>query len=46
MKSTTQILYNKGKFDNYDNEDEAQKDYLFIERRRPNSEELNDDVIQ
>ena len=52
VKKSTQILYDKGLFDIYDNADEVLKDYLFIdgakERPRPNIEELNDgdNVIQ
>ena len=36
VKTTIQILYDKGLFDNYNNADEALKDYQLIERRRPN----------
>ena len=36
VKTTIQILYDKGLFDNYNNADEALKDYQPIERRRPN----------
>ena len=45
-KTTTQILYDKRIIDNYDNADEVLKEYLFVERRRPDLEEVNDDVIQ
>ena len=49
MKTTTQILYDKGLFDNYDNADEVLKNYLPIkvnERRRPDLEELKDDFTK
>ena len=36
VKTTIQILYDKGLFDSYNNADEALKDYQLIERRRPN----------
>ena len=39
VKTTTKKLYDKGSFDNYDNTDEVLKDFLFVERRRPDSEE-------
>ena len=42
VKSTIQILYDKGLFDNYDNVDEVLKDFLFVESRRPDLEEVND----
>ena len=40
-----QILYDKGFFDIYDNADEVLKDFLSLERRRPNLDEVND-IIQ
>ena len=47
VKTTIQILYDKGLFDKYDDADELLVDYLLIERRRLNSEEQkNDGVIQ
>ena len=44
VKSTMQLLYDKGLFDNFQNADEVLKDYLFTTRRRPDLEEVNDDV--
>ena len=38
VKTTIQILYDKGLFDNYDNADEVIKDFLFT-RRPPDLEE-------
>ena len=47
VKTTIQLLYNKGLFDNYDNVDELKKKILRTETRRPILEKLNDDhVIQ
>ena len=46
VKTTIQIFYDRGLFDNYDNADEVTNDYLLIddnERRRPDLEELKDD---
>ena len=45
MKTTIQILYDKGLFDNYANADKVLEVFLFVFRRRPNLEEVND-VIQ
>ena len=45
-KSTMQKLCDQGIFDGYDNADEKTKSFLLIERRRPDSEELKDDVVQ
>ena len=42
MKTTIQILYDNGLFDNYDNADDFLKDFLFVERRRPDLEEIFD----
>jgi len=39
-KTTIQILYDNGFFDNYDNANEVMKDYLLVERRRPDLEEF------
>jgi len=44
VKTTIQILYDKGLFDNFQNADEVLKDFLFTTRRRPDLEEVNDDV--
>ena len=40
VKTTIQILYHKGLFDNYSNVDEVLKNVLFT-RRRPDSEKVN-----
>ena len=46
VKTTIQILYNKGLFDKYNNADEILKDFLFVERRRPDLEKVNESEIQ
>ena len=46
VKTTIQILYDKGLFDNYANADEVLKDFLFVTRRRGDLEKVIDDVIQ
>ena len=43
VKPSMKIIYDKGLFDNYDNADEKIKVFLFVQRRRPYLEELNDD---
>ena len=46
VKTTIQILYDKGLFDNYANADKVLEDFLFTTRRRSDlSEEVND-VVQ
>ena len=46
VKTTIQILYDKGLFDNYANADNVLEDFLFTTRRRGDlSEEVND-VVQ
>ena len=43
VKTTIQILYDRGLFDNFQNAEEVLKDFLFITRRRPDqnvSEEI------
>ena len=46
VKTTIQILYDKGLFDNYANADKVLEDFLFTTRRRGDlSEEVND-VVQ
>ena len=45
MKTTIQLLYDKGVFDNYIKVDVVLKDFSFT-RRRPDLEKVNDDVIQ
>ena len=45
VKTTFQILYDKGLFDSFPNEETALKDFLFDARRRADLEEVND-IIQ
>ena len=45
MKTTIQIVYDRGWFDNFQNADKVLKDFLFTTRRRPDlSEQVNDDI--
>jgi len=45
VKTTIQILYDKGLFDNYANADKVLEDFLFVTRRRGDlSEQVNDDI--
>ena len=45
VKTTKQLLYDKGLFDNYANADKVLEDFLFTTRRREDlSEQVNDDV--
>ena len=44
VKTTIQILYDKGLFDNYGNADKVLEDFLFTTRRRGDLEEVNDDI--
>ena len=45
VKTTIQILYDKGLFDNYANADKVLEDFVFTTRRREDlSEQVNDDV--
>ena len=46
MKTTLQILYDKGLLDNFPNADKVLKDFLFVTRRRPDLKKVNDDVTQ
>ena len=46
VKTTIQILYDKGLFDNYDNADKVLEDFLFVTRRRGDLEKVNDTNIQ
>ena len=39
VKTTIQILFDKGLFDNYTNAEEVLKDFLFTTRRRPDLED-------
>ena len=41
VKTTIQILYDKGLFDNYQNADKVLEDFLFTIRRRPDLSEEN-----
>ena len=45
VKTTMQILYDYGLFDSFPNADKVLKDFLFVTRRRPNLDVVND-VIQ
>ena len=45
VKTTIQILYDRGLFDNFQNAEEVLKDFLFTTRRRRDLEKVND-VIQ
>ena len=42
VKTTIQILYDKGLFDNYANADKVLEDFLFTTRRRGDLNEVND----
>ena len=42
VKTTIQILYDKGLFDNFQNADNVLEDFLFTTRRRGNLSEVND----
>ena len=45
VKTTIQILYDKGLFDNYGNADKVLEDFSFTTRRREDlSEQVNDNV--
>ena len=45
VKTTIQLLYDKGLFDNYANADKVLEDFLFTTRRREDlSEQVKDDV--
>ena len=45
VKTTIQILYDKGLFDDYDNADKVLEDFLFTTRRRGDlSEQVNNDI--
>ena len=43
VKTTIQILYDKGLFDNFQNADKILEEFLFTTRRRPDLEKVNDD---
>ena len=46
VKTTIQILYDKGLFDNYANADKILEDFLFTTRRRGDLSQQVNDVIQ
>ena len=46
VKTTIQILYDKGLFDNYANADKVLEDFLFTPRRRGDLSEQVNDVVQ
>ena len=46
VKTTIQILYDKSLFDNFQNADKLLEDFLFVTRRRGDSEKINDTNIQ
>ena len=46
VKTTIQILYYKGLFDNFQNADEVLEDFLFTTRRRSDLSEQVSDVLQ
>ena len=46
VKTTIQILYDKGLFDNYANADKVLEDFLFTTRRRGDLDKVNDSDVQ
>ena len=46
VKTTIQILYDKGLFDNFQNSDKVLEDFLFTTRRREDLSEQVNDVVQ
>ena len=44
VKTTIQIINDKRLFDNFQNAEEVFKGFLFTTRRRPDLEQVNDDV--
>ena len=46
VKTTIQILYDRGLFDNFQNAEEALKDFLFVTRRRLDLEKVNENDAQ
>ena len=46
VKTTTQIFYDKGLFDNYANADKVLEDFLFTSKRRGDLSEQVNDVVQ
>ena len=46
VKTSIQILYDKGLFLSFPNADKVSKDFLFVTKRRLDLEKVNDVVIQ
>ena len=46
VKTTIQILYDRGLFDNVANAENVLEHFLFVTRRRVDLENVNDDVVQ
>ena len=46
VKTTIQILYDRGLFDNFQNAEEVLKDFLFVTRRRGDLEKINENNTQ
>ena len=46
VKTTIQIVYDRGLFDNFQNAEEVLKDFLFVTRRRGDLEKIYDTNIQ
>ena len=46
VKTTNQILYDKGLFDSFPDADNILKEFLFVKRRRSDLEKVNYDVVQ
>ena len=44
MKTTIQILYDRGLFDEFPYADSVLKDFLFVTRRRVDLENVKDDI--
>ena len=44
VKTTIQILYDRGLFDSFQNAEEVLKDFSFTTKRRPDLEKVNDDI--
>ena len=45
VKTTTQILYVRGLFDGFPIADKVSDDFLFVTRRRPDLQKVNDDDV-
>ena len=46
VKTTIQILYDRGLFDNFQNAEEVLKDFLFVTKRRGDLEKINENNTQ